>query len=338
MTRLAVKDIAFASYELFKVIVASDNLTDEYWEAARHAIHGAFQVNIDDPTFAPSVEEPIEILKFLDHHLGLQGVGEDHMFSINFALRATTQVGPNDQPAPLMVKGLRNFNFTSPPFVRGMRSIIHPDCTDRIRAHAVRFIALISDQWFNSTPPVMESEEMSEFCERLAVFMVDDGPRIPDTRKRFFILFGMLRSPEWRDRIVARLWSLLADWTLIEEEQESFQWCLQNAIELLEFTKRLPHGEGFKRWYGTLWFHFEKLDPAVRGEAESMARGMLSGDGLLNMNLYLNLIGREMKRMRRELDGLTEEGRLSSSGTKLRDRFIALEETRHQLTRIMCRQ
>ena len=46
-------------------------------------------------------------------------------------------------------------------------------------------MALMYDQWFNPTVSIMTSEEMSEFCERLAVFMVDDGCPISFTRKRF---------------------------------------------------------------------------------------------------------------------------------------------------------
>jgi len=336
VTRLAIEDVAVPSYELFKVIAGSDNLADEHWEAARHAIRGAFQDNIDDQAFAPSVGGPEEIINFLDYHIGLQGAGEDHKSSMHFALDAVL-VGLDDQPDPLVVECLRNFNCASPSFVRGMRSVMHPDFDEDVREYAVRFIALISDQWFNSTVPIMNPDEMSEFCEHLAVFMVDDVNHAPITRKRFFfVLFGMLRSPEWRNHIVTRLWNLLADWTLIEEE-ESFQWCLKNAIELLEFTKRLPDGEGFKWWYGTLWFCFDKLDPTVRGEVESTAKDMSSGDGLSDLNLYFNLIGHEVERIRRQLSGLTEEDGLSGSGMKLRGRFVALEGTHHRLARIIGR-
>lgn len=340
MTRLAVTDVAYASYELFKVIVGSDDLTDEDWEAARHAIRGSFQDNIDDPSFAPYVGEPKEILKFLDYHLGLHGAGEDHGPSIGFALDASI-VQSGGRPDPVIVECLRNFNCASPSFVKGLRLVMDPGCTVRIRGDAIRFIALISDQWFNSTVPVMEPEEMTQFCEHLAAYMVDDGPRLLLTRKRFFsILLGMLRSPEWRGHIVTRTWSLLADWTLIEEEHESFQWCLQNAIELLEFTKKLPDGEGFRWWYGTLWFHFEKLDPTVKGEVESIAKDMdmSSGNGTSDLKLYHNLLGQEVEKVRRELDGFTEVDRLSSSGMKLRSRFVNLEGTWHRLGRITGRQ
>ena len=42
VTRLATPDVADASYKLFRTIMSPDNLTDQHWEAARLAIHGAF--------------------------------------------------------------------------------------------------------------------------------------------------------------------------------------------------------------------------------------------------------------------------------------------------------
>ena len=118
MTRLAITDVAIASYDLFKVIVASDDLTDQYWEASRHAIRGAFQENIYDPTFAPLVGEPKEILKFLDHHLGLQGAREDHAPSLIFALDATVLTSSDGRLIPVIVECVKNFNCASPSFVR----------------------------------------------------------------------------------------------------------------------------------------------------------------------------------------------------------------------------
>ena len=45
VTWLAVEDSTEAGYELFKVIMVFTDLTDQYWVAARLAIHGAFQRN-----------------------------------------------------------------------------------------------------------------------------------------------------------------------------------------------------------------------------------------------------------------------------------------------------
>jgi len=230
VTRLAVEDVADASYELFKAIMASDNLTDQYWEASRLTFHGAFQQRADGSApREPRVGE--QILKFLDYHLGLQGAGEDHKSSVALALEAAIVVSSHDsRPLPLAVECFRNFDCTNPSFVRGMRSMIHSSSLPWVGGLVLGLIALVPDQWFNSPIPVMKPEEMSEFCERLAVLMIDNG-----THLTYFmgvsvsILFGMLRSPEWRSHIVTRFWSVLSHCALVDEEQESFNWCLQNA-------------------------------------------------------------------------------------------------------------
>ena len=330
VTSLATWDVADASYELFEVIMASDNLTDQYWEAACLSVKGAFQ---EKPGNVILAREPTKILKFLDYHFDLQGAEEDHMSSITFALDAIANILHN-QPKSLVVESIRNFNCTSPSFVRGVCLMAHPSSSAKVLGRTIWLTALISDQWFNSPVPIMKPEEMSKFCEHLAMYMVDTGNPLPQTRRYFFIvLFGMLRSLEWRNHIVTRLWSLLANWTLVGEE-ESFKWCLENAIELLEFTKGLSDGEGFKWWYGTLWFHFEKLDPTVQGEVERIATEMLSGDDLSALNLYLNLIGQEVERMQQELGGLSEDDRLGRSGMELRAQLVTLEGNYCRLARI----
>ena len=309
--------------------MASNNLTDQYWEAARHAVHGAFQDSVHDSTLVPRVGELGEIHRFLDYHLGLQGTGKDHTFSIILAINATTAVSQDDRPLPLAAESIRKFNYASLSFVRGVRSMMDPSSSRESRTSAVGLIALISDQWFNSPEPVMEPKERSEFCGHLAMFIDINGHPTRVKRAGISIFFGMLRSQGWRNHIVPKLWKILAEWTLVDEEQESFKWCLQNATEILEFTGRSPSDQRFKWWYGTLWFHFDKLDQTVRGEVETIAKDMLSGGGLSDLNLYLGLIKQVVNKMRRELDGLAEY-----SGMKQRARLITLEGNSRRLDRI----
>ena len=274
--------------KLFGTIMASNDLTDQHWEAARLiARHLAW--GPDTP-----ISKEI-LLKFLDYNLGLQGAGEDHGPSITLAFKAV--MGPsNGWVYPPPIECIRNFNCaSSPSFVRGIRLIMRPDDPLGLQMEAIHLISLTPDQWFDSPIPVMEPEEMSEFCEHLAVFMVDGGPHGMEVRKSSItILFGMLRSPEWRKHIVTRLWRVFAHCGLVEEEQESFRWCLRNAIKLLEFTRQLPDGEGLKWWFVTLWFHYNKLDITVRDEAEKIARDVLPSDGSLSRDSYLDLIRREV--------------------------------------------
>ena len=109
---------------------------------------------------------------------------------------------------------------------------------------------------------------------------------------------------------------------------------MKNAIDLLEFTRRLADGEGLKWWYGTLWFHHDKLDAKARDEVERIAKDMSAGDGLSDLNLYLNLIGQEVARTRREVDELPNKSRPAGFGMDLRARLIGLEGNYDKLARI----
>jgi len=314
--------------------MVSEDLTDQHWEAARLLVEGAWQENVESSP--PSVGEPKEIFKFLEYHLGLQGAGEDHTSSIDLALEAIHEELLDHRPDPLIAECIKKFNFVSPSFVRGMRSVMHPDCSVDLRWKTASLISFISDQWFNSPVPIMDPGEMSEFCERLTVLVIDDASDGLVIRWRgVAIFFEMLRSPEWREHIVARFWSMLASCAVVDEEQESFRWCLRNAIELLEFTRGSSDGEGLKWWYGTLWFYYDKLDATVRDEVERIARDMSLGDGLSYLNLYLNLIGQEVARTRQEVDDLHNADESASYGMKLRARLIALEGNHHRLGRII---
>ena len=299
VTLPAASDISVASYELFNTIMAFDDLTDQHWVAARLAAHGAFQENFEVPL---EIGEPKGILKFLDYHLGLQGAGEDHRSSISSAFAAIFVESDEGRVRRPTVECIREFNCTNPSFVRGVLSIMCPDTPFLPRRNTANLVALVSNQWFNSPIPIMEPEEMSKFCEHFAVFVDDIDSYSSDSRESAAtIFFGMLRSPEWRKHIVTKLWSALPYYGAVEEEEESFRWCLRNAIELLEFMRGLPDGEGLKWWYVTLWFHY-KLDATVRDEAERIARDISRSDGLPGPNSYLDLIEREVKEMRRELD------------------------------------
>ena len=283
-------DVRVASCELFKSIMASKNLTDRHWEAARLVIHHV-------GASLPGAGESKEILRFLDYHLGLQGAGEDHSPFIASAFAAIRWFDP------LIVECIRNFNCASPSFVGGIRSIIRHNDLVGLQVSAIHLLSLASDQWFNSPVPIMEPEEMFEFCEHLAVSLVDGAPQYLYSieESSVTILCGMFRSPEWRKHIATRLWSVFAYSGLISEEEESFRWCLRNAVELLEFTRSLPDSEGSNWWYATLQFHYDKLEITVRDEVERIARDMSLSDGSSDHDSYLNLIRREVTRMQRRL-------------------------------------
>ena len=319
-----------ASYELFKMVMASDSLTDQHWEATRLAIGGAFDIGAE--LRRPIAGELRDVLKFLDYHLDLQGAGKNHELSIVSAMEAIIASSDNCQADSLTVEYIRNSNGTSPSFANGMRLMMDPSNTSRLRMVSIGLISLTSDQWFGLPVP---AEEMSKFCEHLAVFMIDDALHREFVRKfGATILFEMLCSPAWRKHIVTRFWSMFVYCTEVPEGRESLKWCLRNAVELLEFTRGLPDGEGLKWWYGTLWFHYDKLDATVRSEVERIARDMSLGNGLSDLNLYLNLIEQDIARTRQAVDELASESGLAGFGMELRARLIALEGNYLRLARI----
>ena len=190
-------------------------------------------------------------------------------------------------------------------------------------------MALLSDTWFNRSESVVETEEMSKFCEHVAIYMDQIVHSRVVKEEGVTVLFGILRSPEWRKHIATRSWRVLA-YCILARDTESVRWCLENAIELLEFTKGLPHGEGSKWWYGTLWLCYNRLNTTVRDEVKRIAADMLNGDGLSDLNLYLSLMQEELTRLRQELNVIPE--------SDFRSRFvrlslIALEGNYDQLAR-----
>ena len=314
-----------ASYELFRAVMAPDNLEDQHWEAARLAVRGAFG------GWPRSPGEPKEIVKFLDYHVGLQGVGEDHGLYITYASQAILFLQDNEGINPLGSKCVRDFDWASPSFVGGIRSMMRPHNLTNLRRSAVGLIALVSDRWFDSSAPVFQLEERLEFCEHVATFTTH-AYHDPHTKKwSVAVLFGMLRSPEWRKHIVTGFWSVLAYCPLVEE-LESVKWCLQNATELLKFTRGLPDGEGLKWWHWTLWFHYDRLDKTTQDEVKKVAVDMWRNDGHPDLHLYLNLFQGEASAIRKQIDELPFKD--SSAGMNMKVRLTTLEGNYDQLARI----
>ena len=323
------------SYGLFKEIMALDGLTNQQWEAARLAARGAFTEEFWSPP------EQLEncIPRFINHHLLLHAEGENDGWPIVRALRTifrSTRTYGDLEADPQEARVIENVDCTSPSFVKGVRSAMRPGSIFRLRRHVVGLICIIFDKWFTSPVPVMKPEERSEFCERLAAFMInktENGAFMP--RCGATILLGLLRSREWREHIATRFWSTFAYCARVGEDLESLRWCLENAIELLKFTRGLSSGEGLKWWYGVLWFYFDKLDPAVKDEVEKIAREMSAGDGVSDLHLYLDLIGQEAARIRQGMEGFANDTTKTGQCMNLRTRSIALERNHRRLDRII---
>ena len=100
----------------------------------------------------------------------------------------------------------------------------------------------------------------------------------------------------------------------------------------------MPDGEGLKWWYWALWFHYDKLETTVRDEVERIARDISLGDGLSDLNLYLDPTGQEVTRVRQEVDELPDWDRLDKFGMALRAQLVTLEGNHHMLAQIVGRR
>jgi hypothetical protein len=76
--------IAQLSYELFHTIMASGVAGDKKCEAARPTMNGAYSWD----KYLPWVEDPKDVLVFLEHHIELQANGETQDIPITNAPRA----------------------------------------------------------------------------------------------------------------------------------------------------------------------------------------------------------------------------------------------------------
>jgi len=85
ITRLSTTVVALKSYELFKTIMQSTVAPERKMEAARLALHAAYQPGLES---LPPVGDPKQILDFLHYHIGSHVKMEDRTHAISSVMRA----------------------------------------------------------------------------------------------------------------------------------------------------------------------------------------------------------------------------------------------------------
>ena len=85
ITRLSTTVVALKSYELFKTIMQSTVAPERKMEAARLALHAAYQPELES---LPPVGDPKQILDFLHYNIGSHVKMEDRAHAISSAMRA----------------------------------------------------------------------------------------------------------------------------------------------------------------------------------------------------------------------------------------------------------
>ena len=128
---LSEDGIAQKSYGLFCVVMqapVSLAYSEKKWGASHLTMHGAYKSS----KFLPWVEDPQDILTFLDHHFDLVTRGDENQDeSIRYALRA---LGFACHPAA--IEALNDFDPTGPSFVRGICYVFQDNKSFELRRAA----------------------------------------------------------------------------------------------------------------------------------------------------------------------------------------------------------
>ena len=285
---LPTDEIAKNSYHLFRVVMQTPiSLTysqEKKWQAARHAIHGAYKWD----KFLPWVEDPQDILTFLDHHFDLATrYGENYDQPIQDALCALAYAS-----SLVTVKTLKRFDPTEPSFVRGIRYVYQGNQSPHLRRAALFFLPLISDRWFNAPDPIMEPDQMDIFCVDWAS-AVHDIEHTRDVQQAVLTaLFDMINSSHWRPHIVPNEWKLLEYVTSVPDDFEPLRRCLDNP-KLTSAISEMGNPAAMVHWLWILWLKYDGLIPEVREQLVTVTKEVSQGHRRTDLDIYLSVIDSE---------------------------------------------
>jgi len=255
----AMELIAQKSYQLSHVVMqAPASLAypqEKKWDASRLTIYGAYKWD----KFLSWVEEPHDILVFVDHHFDLATrYGQNQDEPIQNALRALAYASSSTT-----TEALKLFDPTEPSFVRGICYVFQDDGPFQLRKAAPLFLPLIADRWLNTPHPIMEPDQMRSLCVDWAS-AVDGVEHTYDVQKATLaVLFGMIDSSHWRPHIVVEKWKLLEHFTSVPDDSQPLRRCIDNP-ELMEAIKNVANPAGMVLWLAILWLKRKELIPGVR--------------------------------------------------------------------------
>ena len=276
---LGNETIAQGCYNLFHVILSSSFEKEKIWEAARLAIHGAY--NWDK--YLPWIEGPDDVIKFLVHHFTIQAKGEDDVAAqpVEDILRAIAY-SSNETT----LEGLKKFDYTNKLFVGGVRKALEDDRSFETRKAALFLMPIIQDKWFDdSFEDVVSDEEKDEFCKNWAS-AVDGIEHTADVKKATCeTFFAMLNSKKWRSHIVKDNLKFIEYFTDIPDTSKSFTACKKNASVLpwLRSAGVEEAGEEgkeetklWKLWVAILWSDYASLSKDVRDQVLEVTKSVIS--------------------------------------------------------------
>ena len=319
---LSMSDIARNSYQLFHIVMqAPVTLTysqEKKWDASRLALHGAY--NWDK--FLPWVEDPQDVLTFLDHHFDLatRGVGNQDE-PIEDALRALAYAS-----GPVTIEALRRFDPTEPSFIRGICYAYQDSRPFQLRKAALFFLPLIGDRWFNTPHPIMEPDQMRRFCADWAS-VIDGIEHTYDVQKATLaVLFGMINSSHWRPRIVTENWKLLEYFTSVPDDSQPLRRCIDNP-ELMDAIREVENPAAIVLWLALLWLKYKELIPQVQEQLEAATKEVAQGRRKTDLDMYLSVIDSESKKAKDALSQYNAQS-IDPAAIALRKKIEDLRQSR----------
>ena len=282
--------IAQKSYDLFHVVmqvpVSFARSEEKKWDAARLTMYGAYKWD----KFLPWVEDPQDILTFLNHHFDLATEGGQNQDEpIQNTLRALAYAS-----GPDTIEALKCFDPTEPSFVRGICYLYGDKKPFELRKAALFFLPLIGDKWFNTPHPIMELDRMKSLCADWASAV--DGIEHTDDVQRatLTVLFGIINSPHWRPHIATEKWKLLEYFTSVPDDSQPLRRCIDNP-DLIDVIKGMDNQAASFLWLGILWLKYKELSPQVRVQLENATKELAKGRRT-DLEAYLTTVDSELRK------------------------------------------
>ena len=339
---LSNENAARESYELFHIIMGRSPLEESDWSASRLAMHGAYKSD----EFLPEVGDPGEVLAFLEHHFDLATThGKNQDGPIQHALRALIHVS---DPSAIQARAIPK----DPSFAPGILHVFQGDRPFQLRSVAIRFLALVSDKWFDAS---LESGKMRNFCAGWASFVDSVGSTAEVEEDTLKIFLGIISSPHWCGDMVLGKWKLLERFA---PDDPRLSGCIGNP-ELMDEITDTDDRALVTHWLKILWLRHGELDDKVREQLEETTKELVDEGRKADLVVCLSAINLELKRVRRMASGLSPTSpehrnpvgaggsatRARDSAVGVRDSAIragdpmveALTEARNSLTALMKR-
>ena len=289
------------SYGLFRVVmqapVSPAFPQEKKWETSRLTMRNAFRWE----SFA-RVEDPHDILTFLNHHLDLAIRGnqnldepiEDALAALIYALTAVAR------------EALKRIESTDPSFVHGIYHALQDNKPIRLRRLSIFFLCIVGDRWFNTPHSIMEPDQMKSLCVDWASTVDSNQDTQNMKRATLVVFFGMVNSSHWRPHIVTEAWKLLENFTSVPDELQPQDWavlydpqpfrrCLDNP-ELIDAIKKVDSPDALVLWLNILWLKYTELIPQVREQLETVTKEFAQGNRKADLDGCLSVMDSELRK------------------------------------------